>query len=99
VSFGDLAIEQHDVRVLFAGILEAASNPTFAAHVKAQLDALRAELEARAKSQGLAEPRAVALVVAATLDGLLLHRSIDSTTDMAAAGRALRALIDAAPKK
>jgi hypothetical protein len=63
--------------------------------VLATLRARLAQLAGAATLPPGAEPAAVAALLAAALDGLLLQRVADPTTDLPAAGRALAALLGA----
>lgn len=58
------------------------------------LDDFKAQLAQRFRIQQVADPDATAAVVAATLDGLLLHRGLGAVADPEAAATVLHRLID-----
>lgn len=79
-------------RVLLAACVEATRDPELAKTVREQLELLRhmvlSMLGGRKRDRGLAT------LLAATLDGLLLHRAIDPRTDVHGAAKALQSLLD-----
>ena len=83
-----------NVRVLVAAMLEATHDEAIAASVKPNLTALRAQIaQVLAASGGAEEPHSgLVTILAALLDGILLHFLVDRQTDIAAAGAALRSV-------
>lgn len=82
-------------RVFAEALIEAVRDDALRAQLAPLLAAFRARLAqlAAASLPAGADPTAVAALLAAVLDGLLLHRVTDPTTDVQAAGRALVALL------
>lgn len=78
-------------RVLLAGCVEATRDPEVRAVVTEKLRVLRAMV--LGMLGGRARERGLATLLAAALDGLLLHRAIDPETDLRAAARALSELL------
>jgi AcrR family transcriptional regulator len=87
-------------RVMVEVFVRATYDPEVRAWVGAALDEFRrvlAELVRRARSVGQTppdlDPQAAAVLLAALLDGLLLHRLVDSGLDLEGARHALEALL------
>ncbi|HLZ70025.1 MAG TPA: TetR family transcriptional regulator [Dehalococcoidia bacterium] len=84
-------------RVFGEALLEVVRDEALRVQLGPILAGFRARLTELAASGSLppgAEPAGAAAVLAATMDGLLLHRVSDPATDLAAAARTLAALLD-----
>ncbi len=86
--------EEPSVRVLAVAMLEATHDEEIANSVRRNLTALRAQVAEVVVASGGAPAHSAGLVtvVAALLDGILLHFLLDSQTDIPEAAAALRSL-------
>lgn len=91
VSSAEHIAEHMEARVLLAACVEATRDPALARIVTEKLAALRAMV--LAMIGGRRSDTGLATLVAAALDGLLLHRAIDPGTDVQGAARALGKLL------
>jgi len=73
-----------NVRVLVAAMTEAVHDPDIAAVVRRNLDALRAQLAQVIRASGIPEAQVAPLstLLAAFLDGIMLHVILDPDTDV-----------------
>jgi AcrR family transcriptional regulator len=90
---GERIATDEDARVLLAACVEATRDTAVAEVVTEGLTAMRAMV--LAQLGGGRRNAGLATLLAATMDGLLLHRAIDPTTDLRGAARALARLLDA----
>lgn len=92
---GQNVAEDASARVLLAACVEATRDAELAVVVRGKLAALRAMV--LAMMGGRRRDAGLATLLAATLDGLLLHRAIDPKTDVEGAARALARLLKGDP--
>lgn len=88
------AEEVTDAAVIFEATLEARHDPQVRQAVRDQLAAFRQFVEFVLTSQGVVNAAARATVLAASIDGLLLHYLVDPDLNLAGARDALARLID-----
>lgn len=88
-------VDDPDVRVLMAAMMEGSRDAQVAAALRRKLDELRSSLAdvVAGSSVPVERRRGVVLLLAALLDGILLHATLDPDTDCRAAGQALQHLL------
>lgn len=95
----DYAADEPASRLTAEAFLAATRVPRLRAALAETLTQARARLADWLRARGYqGDAEAVATVLAAALDGLILHRAVDPATDLAAAARALRALVSDPPE-
>lgn len=86
-------------RLTAEAFLAAARVPRLRRELAAVLAQARARLAEWLRRGGFAgDPEAVAVVLGAVFDGLILHRAVDPQTDLTAASVVLRALVGGEPQ-
>ena len=98
--FAKLQAEAEGPRFLLEATMQATRDPTIAGAIREQLAVFRAVIAGRCRQaavEGLIDssidPDGLATALAGLLDGLLLHRLVDPSTDVDAAGAAMLQLL------
>jgi AcrR family transcriptional regulator len=84
-------------RIAVETYLAATRDPALREAVAGVLDDFRAELATTLRAQGVADPDGTAVVLAAAVDGLLLHRALDAGITAAAVTPVLARLVRDGP--